>query len=130
MKRIVCVILIMAFTLAAAIFESIFCTRFYSEMYDELVAIDVILIKEDPSADGELLARRTDELLKEWEKTKKIMMAFSNHAIIRTLDEKLVCIKAWVDKEKYDNAHEFCSTAIRLSGELMNETHLIVSNLL
>lgn len=130
MKKLICVTVMLLVTLTIGAIESIISTKYYEKMCDELIAIDKILVEENVAEDKAFVTKKMNTLRENWNKNQKYAMAFSNHAVIRTLDEKLVCIVAWIEKEKFDNAHEFCVTAIELIKDIVDDTHLTIENFL
>ncbi len=130
MKKLVCIIVIMLLILGASITENILSTKYYTNIRDELEVIDEYLMSDNYQESKPIVTKKMNTLQENWNKRQHLIMAFSNHAVIRTLDEKLICIKAWIDNDKFDNAHEFCVTAIELTEDMIDDTHLTLSNFL
>ena len=130
MKKLVCIVIIMLLTLGVSITENILSTKYYTKIRDELEIIDEYLMSNNFQENKPIVSKKMNTLQENWNKNQHLIMAFSNHAVIRTLDEKLICIKAWIDNDKFDNAHEFCVTAIELTEDMIDDTHLTLSNFL
>ena len=129
MKKFICVIVILAIMLGAGVAEIIMTSSLFKDINAQLFEVRNTLQenKEDISSSdvGEMMKKIMDK----WNKSKNYALMCSNHTVIRTLDEKLVSLNAYIECGEYPDAHAYCEISIALSEDLIDETYPVLTNL-
>ena len=129
MKKFICVMILLVVTLGLGVAETVYSSNLYKELNTRLVEIDENLSDAYDSGDFSPAAKKIDEIIELWEKSKRLSLMITNHSMIRVLDEKFVSLKAWIECEGYEDAKALCEISIALTEDMIDETYPILGNL-
>ena len=119
MKKFISIIVILAVMLGAGIAEITLSSGLFKELNAQLLEVNASLkVNEQNPANADTAA-----------KSKKLALMFSNHSIMRSLDEKLVSLKSWIECGGYEDARALCEVSIELTEDLIDETYPVITNL-
>ncbi|GEM_PF-1050855 len=129
MKKFISIIIILAIMLGSGIAEITLSSRLFKELNAQLCEVNVSLkANEQNPANPDTIAKM-DSIMEKWEKSKELALMFSNHSIMRSLDEKLVSLKSWIECGGYEDARALCEVSIELTEDLIDETYPVITNL-
>ena len=129
MKRFICVAVLMAAVLGLGIAEIVHGTRLFGDMSERLVDLEESIRLNEGAIDNPDTKEKLDGVLEKWEKSRNYVLLSSNHAIARSLDEKLVSLKSWIECNGYEDARMLCLVSLALTRDLIDETYPIPANL-
>lgn len=129
MKKLICVIFMLAVIIGLGAAETVYSSRLYRDLNARL--IDVRSNIEKASTDGDFTAaeKGIDEVVEVWENNKEVVLMLTNHSTVRALDDKFVSLKAWIECEGYEDAAALCDVSIALTEDMMDETYPVLGNL-
>ena len=129
MKKFISIIVILAVILGAGIAEITLSSGLFKELNAQLLEVNASLKVNEQNPANADTAAKMDSVMEKWEKSKKLALMFSNHSIMRSLDEKLVSLKSWIECGGYEDARALCEVSIELTEDLIDETYPVITNL-
>lgn len=120
MKKLVAIAAIFAVMIGAAIWEIVFTMNTYTEIYDGLLLLEESFSRHENVKNEESLAIMDDVYFK-WEESKETLFCLGNHNVLRTVDEKIVSLKAMVDTDYTDDARIMLKVALSLVEAIRND---------
>ena len=129
MKRMIIVSILIVAVVGAGIVESIFSTKIFSEFESELIVLEqgVDEKKSNISVSDNIV--KVDAIISKWNGVKDIVIMFSNHAVVRSFEEKLYALQSSVKTGEFVNAKEYLMLSRALARDLIDETYLHIGNL-
>ena len=129
MKRMIIVSILIVAVVGAGIVESIFSTKIFSEFESELIVLEqgVDENKSNISVSDNIV--KVDAIISKWNGVKDIVIMFSNHAVVRSFEEKLYALQSSVKTGEFVNAKEYLMLSRALARDLIDETYLHIGNL-
>ena len=121
MKKLIAISIIFALVLGGAIAEIVFTTKVYDDIYDGLIEIRSSMEKHEDVLNPETQSL-TEQTVDIWNKNKEWLFCFGNHNVLRTVDEKLVSLKAMVDINYTDDAKVMLKVCLSLVDAIRNDT--------
>ncbi|MBQ7224069.1 MAG: DUF4363 family protein [Clostridia bacterium] len=129
MKRLIIISLVALFVVALGVVESVYSTNLFENLENQLMVIDKCLDDDKENIDAESIVKKVDELINEWDGVRNVVITFSNHGIVRSLEEKLYALQSSIKTNEYVNAKEYATLARALSRDLVDETYITIGNL-
>ena len=129
MKKFICVIVILAIMLGAGIAEIVMTSGLFKDINAKLIEVKSTIQENKDDLFASDAESQMKEIMDKWNKSKNYALMFSNHTVVRTLDEKLVSLNAYVECGEYADAHAYCEISIELSEDLIDETYPVLTNL-
>lgn len=127
MKKLIVITTILIALLCVAVSESVLSTIFYDEMKTELIAVNEFLSSGEENKESALDG--VERILSKWNKHKKFVMMFANHATVRSVEEKLVALRSYLSDDGFDDARAYTEMLIALAEDMCDDTHLSWSNI-
>ncbi|MBR6773866.1 MAG: hypothetical protein IKM16_04280, partial [Clostridia bacterium] len=87
MKRLIIISLVILFVVALGVVESVYSTSLFENLESKLSVIDKCLDDDKENIDAESIVKKVNELINEWDGVRNVVITFSNHAIVRSLEE-------------------------------------------
>lgn len=115
--------------IGGAIWEILYTTKVYEEIHSELVAVQESFSRHEDVYNEESLAL-TNEVYETWQKSKETLFCLGNHNVLRTIDEKIVSLKAMVDTNYTDDAKIMLEVTLELIEAIQNDAVPNATNLL
>ena len=129
MKRLIIISLVTLFVVALGVVESVYSTSLFENLESKLAVIDKCLDDDKENISSDDVVKKVDELINEWDEVRNVVITFSNHAIVRSLEEKLYALQSSIKTNEYVNAKEYATLARALSRDLVDETYITIGNL-
>lgn len=129
MKKMICILVITLLTVGAGVAESVVSANLYRELNAELVDLRASIIAHEGELDNAETLEKIDAVLARWERSRDYVLLSSNHTVARSLDEKLVSLRSWLQCNGYEDARMLCDLSVMLTEDLIDETYPIISNL-
>ena len=129
MKRLIIISLVTLFVVALGVVESVYSTSLFENLESKLTVIDKSLDDDKENISSDDVVKKVDELINEWDGVRNVVITFSNHAIVRSLEEKLYALQSSIKTNEYVNAKEYATLARALSRDLVDETYITIGNL-
>ncbi|MDR0426208.1 MAG: DUF4363 family protein [Clostridiales bacterium] len=122
MKKLIVISCVFALLLGLSVTEMILTDNLYRSMSDKLAALDAqfVLLPEETDSEKNLASYREIEEL--WLKNRPFTLSMSNHALARTVDERLVTLRVWMEQNNAEESRVAANTARRLVDDLRDET--------
>ena len=99
MKKLICVIFMLAVIIGLGAAETVYSSRLYRDLNARLIDV------------------------------REVVLMLTNHSTVRSLDDKFVSLKAWIECEGYEDAAALCDVSIALTEDMMDETYPVLGNL-
>ncbi len=128
MKKLIIVSVIFALMIGGAVWEILYTSSVYEQIYRGLSAVEESIDKHEDVLNEETVAL-TDEAVEIWEKNKNTLFCLGNHNVLRTVDEKLVSLKAMVHINYTDDAKVMLQVALELVDAIRNDAVPDITNL-
>lgn len=128
MKKLIIVSIIFAIMIGGAIWEIIYATNVYTDIYDGLIKIEESMDRHEDVLNEETVTL-THETVDIWERNKEVLFCFGNHNVLRLVDEKLVSLKAMVDINYTDDAKVNLKVCLSLIEAIQNDAVPNLTNL-
>lgn len=129
MKKLIFICVVMALVLGGGVAETVLSARLFRGMNTELVALNESIIAHADEVDSPEIVERAEKILARWESKKDLVLLFNNHNIVRSLDDKLVSLSAYLGCGAYEDSRMYCESAIMLTADLIDETYPLFGNL-
>ncbi|MBO5215249.1 MAG: DUF4363 family protein [Clostridia bacterium] len=129
MKRLIIISLVTLFVVALGVVESVYSTNLFENLENQLTVIDKCLDDDKENISSDDVVKKVDELINEWDGVRNVVITFSNHGIVRSLEEKLYALQSSIKTNEYVNAKEYATLARALSRDLVDETYITIGNL-
>lgn len=121
MKKLIIISIIFTVVLGGAIAEIFYTTAVYDKLYDGLIEVRGSVERHEDVYNEETV-RLTDDAVKIWEDNKEWLFCLGNHNVLRTVDEKLVSLKAMVHINYTDDAKVMLEVSLNLVDAIRNDT--------
>lgn len=129
MKRIIVVIIIFATLLGAAVFETVYSTRLYSDIHEGLVKVSDSIDQNRENLDNPETLELMEKVMNRWNKSRNLMFSFGNTTLLRGIDERLVTLDTMIKINHKDDAPVAVATAKMMIKAVLNDTHPVLTNL-
>lgn len=129
MKRFIIISIVLAVVLSLGVVESLYCTHLFDDLESRLLDIESSLDDDKENISNDNNVQKINDLIKTWDVSHDVTITFTNHAIMRSLEEKLYALKSSIETNEYVNAKEYVTLARALSRDLIDETHITLGNL-
>lgn len=128
MKKLIAVSIIFLLMIAGSIWEIVYSTNVYNEIYDGLIEVQKSMDRYEDVYNEETV-KLTHDTVDLWEKNKELLFCFGNHNVLRTVDEKLESLKAMVNINYTDDAKIMVAVSISLIKAIQNDSVPNATNL-
>ncbi len=131
MKKFIVITLILAVTLFAAVWETVTLNATYSYIESRARTVMTLLEKENGSiSQNEELAEQIGNLEKRWTDFSCAANYYCNHAVVKSVTEKVVMLSAYLKTDSKTDAYATACAIQALSKEMKNESLPLIGNLL
>ena len=130
MKKLIIICSLMLIIVGLSVAECIVSTKVYEEMFNEMMTLEREIDENEYALKNSKAHTHAKEIVKKWKGYRDYVMATANHAIARTLDEKIEAMLSSIETGEYVNAKEYVSLSSALLSDLIDETHPNIANLL
>lgn len=114
----------------AMIGELVYVDRFYNGLQTDLEVIAQSIDDNENHVDNPQTNKLCTDLLKKWEKGKRVLLIVQNHNTVRNLDDKIVSLAAVVKSDNYNDAVIFVRSAINYIDDVLLDGMPYLSNIL
>jgi hypothetical protein len=129
-KKLIFIIGLMLLVIGFGIFESVFVTRYFTDISESLSIVDESLLVAGEGGDFSDAKAKTEVIFKKWRKKKFFLHTLCNHSILRNFEDKLVSMTTWIECDGYGDARSFCNEAMNFAKEIAHEAHPHLGNLM
>jgi len=110
MKKLISVLILIAFLITVAIYEEVFLNNFKNNMKVYSNELSILISNNEDNLNKEEIKKSFNNLEIYWDKAKNTLCFFTNYEKIRTMDESFIKLSEAI--EKNDKALAFENSAI------------------
>lgn len=130
MKKVIIILVVFFVMLGAMTGEIVYVNNFYNGLQSDLEVIAKSIDENEDHTDNPVTVGLCSELLKKWEKGKKVLLTIQNHNTVRNLDDKIVSLCAVVSSDNFNDAVIFARSAVNYIDDVLLDSIPFLSNIL
>lgn len=121
----------MGLVITLAVVEMMLGRQVYGKIEEDATALSIKLEgKRDNVMNDEELIRMSDDIIEYWSNYYSFLMMFSNHTTLKSFNDKIYSIKAYLLVDSAEDAYATAISVMIVAKDLKDENKPLVENLL
>lgn len=130
MKKFIVISVVMALLIGALIWEVVFTDSFYRDVKADLQVVEQSIWQHKDNLDNEETAAAVERALNTWQKKVDVLLIVENHAVVRSLDDKIVGLHVITKSDNFNDAVIYVQSAINFINDVLTDDMPLWNNIL